>query len=38
MVPDVVPANDFPALQDYSVRAEKLPAFAAAPHGAGTVR
>jgi glutathione S-transferase len=38
MVPDVVPANDFPSLQDFSVRAEQLPAFAAAPHGAGTVR
>jgi len=38
MVPDVVPANDFPRLKDFSLRAEKLPAFVAAPHGAGTVR
>src|SRR6185437_11767564 len=38
MVPDVVPVKSFQSLQDFSVRAEKLPAFAAAPHGAGTVR
>jgi glutathione S-transferase len=38
MVPDVIPANDFPTLRAFSVRAEQLPAFAAAPHGAGTVR
>lgn len=38
MVPDVVPAADFPALAAYSARAEALPEFVAAPHGAGTYR
>lgn len=37
MLPDVVPAADFPALQAFSEGAERLPAFAAAPHGTGTV-
>ena len=36
MVPDVVPAADYPALQALSRQAELLPAFAAAPHGAST--
>lgn len=38
MVPDVVPAADFPALAAYSAQAEALPEFQAAPHGAGTYR
>lgn len=33
MVPELVPAKDFPALQRFSEQAELLPAFAAAPHG-----
>ena len=36
MVPDAVPAADYPALQAFSQQAELLPAFAAAPHGDGT--
>ena len=38
MVPDVVPAADFPTLVAYSAEAEALPEFIAAPHGAGTYR
>ncbi|THF62218.1 glutathione S-transferase family protein [Pseudothauera rhizosphaerae] len=38
MVPETVPAGDFPALQNLSARAERLPAFRAAPHGEGTVQ
>jgi len=37
MLPELVPATDFPALRQLSERAEALPAFRAAPHGAGTV-
>ena len=35
-LPEVVPAADFPVLQRYSAAAERLPEFAAAPHGDGT--
>jgi glutathione S-transferase len=35
---EVVPAADFPALQEFSSRAERLPEFIAAPHGAETYR
>lgn len=35
MVPELVKAEDFPALQRFSAQAELLPQFAAAPHGAG---
>jgi len=38
MIPEVVPASDFPALRALSATAEGLPAFAAAPHGEGTYR
>jgi hypothetical protein len=38
MVPDVVAAAQFPALQAFSATAERLPEFAAAPHGDGTYR
>ena len=37
MIPDVVPAARYPGLVAYSALAEALPAFAAAPHGDGTV-
>ena len=36
MLPDVVAAKDFPALQGFSARAEELPEFRAAPHGDST--
>lgn len=36
MLPEVVPAAQFPALQQFSGAAEYLPEFAAAPHGLGT--
>jgi glutathione S-transferase len=36
MLPGVVPVGGHPALQDFSARAEALPAFRAAPHGDGT--
>lgn len=36
MLPEVVPAAEHPVLQAYSLRAEQLPAFRAAPHGDGT--
>ena len=38
MLPEVVPAADYPALHEFSVKAEALPEFIAAPHGAGTYR
>ena len=34
--PELVPAANYPLLQAFSAQAEVLPAFAAAPHGAGT--
>ena len=37
MRPQLVPAADYPALQAYSLQAEQLPEFQAAPHGDGTV-
>jgi glutathione S-transferase len=37
-LPEVVVATDFPALVKFSARAERLPEFLAAPHGAGTYR
>jgi glutathione S-transferase len=36
MLPDVVSPADYPALAEYSRRAEALPEFRAAPHGDGT--
>ena len=36
MVPDVVPATEFPRLVAFSAAAEDLPEFMAAPHGDGT--
>jgi glutathione S-transferase len=33
MLPEVVNAADYPALREFSARAELLPEFAAAPHG-----
>ncbi len=38
MLPEVVKAADYPALREFSSRAESLSAFSAAPHGAGTYR
>jgi glutathione S-transferase len=38
MLPEVVPAAQYPALAAFSAQAEKLPEFAAAPHGDGTYR
>lgn len=38
MIPEVVAAADYPHLSDLSLRAERLPEFRAAPHGAGTYR
>jgi glutathione S-transferase len=35
---ELVPAADFPALREFSSRAERLPEFIAAPHGADTYR
>jgi len=32
MLPEVLNAADFPALREFSARAERLPEFAAAPH------
>jgi glutathione S-transferase len=37
MIPEVVPAGGYPALQAFSAQAEELPEFQAAPHGAGIV-
>jgi glutathione S-transferase len=36
LLPEVVPAAKHPLLQAFSLRAEELPAFRAAPHGDGT--
>lgn len=36
MHPEIVPAKDFPALQEFSAQAEALPEFIAAPHGDST--
>ncbi|WP_431096563.1 glutathione S-transferase [Polaromonas aquatica] len=33
MIPEVVNAADYPALREFSARAEQLPEFRAAPHG-----
>lgn len=38
MIPEVVPAPSFPALRALSAKAELLPEFLAAPHGASTYR
>jgi glutathione S-transferase len=38
MLPEVVPAANHPVLREFSARAEALPEFIAAPHGAGTYR
>jgi glutathione S-transferase len=38
MLAEVVPAANFPALREFSARAERLPEFIAAPHGADTCR
>jgi len=35
-LPEVVRVSDFPALQQFSAKAEQLPEFAAAPHGPST--
>jgi len=36
MLPEVVPGANYPALRELSAKAEALPEFIAAPHGAGT--
>jgi glutathione S-transferase len=38
MIPELVPAGNFPALCEHSVRAEALPEFMAAPHGTDKCR
>jgi hypothetical protein len=38
MLPQVVVAANYPALQAFSRQAEALPEFVAAPHGTGTYR
>lgn len=38
MLPEVVPARDYPALVAFSTAAEALPEFIAAPHGDGAYR
>ena len=38
MLPEVVPAADYPSQAGYSAKAEALPEFVAAPHGDGTCR
>jgi glutathione S-transferase len=38
MLPKVVPAQNYPHLQEFSAAAELHPAFRAAPHGGKTVR
>lgn len=38
MLPEVVNAANYPALREFSCRAELLPAFSAAPHGSSTYR
>jgi glutathione S-transferase len=37
-IPEVVAAHEFPALREFSIKAEELPEFRAAPHGNGTYR
>jgi len=36
MLPEIVPATQFPTLEGFSKAAEQLAEFRAAPHGAGT--
>ena len=36
MLPEIVPASQFPTLEGFSKAAEQLAEFRAAPHGAGT--
>lgn len=36
MLPEIVSASNYPVLREFSVRAEQLPEFVAAPHGAST--
>jgi len=36
MLPEVVTVSDFPALRQFSDKAERLPEFVSAPHGSGT--
>ena len=38
MLPEVVDAENYPALREFSIRTEALPEFIAAPHGASTYR
>jgi glutathione S-transferase len=38
MLPEIARAADFPVLHEFSAKAEALPEFLAAPHGAGTYR
>jgi glutathione S-transferase len=38
VLPEIVPAENYPALRKFSSRAEALPEFRAAPHGASTYR
>jgi glutathione S-transferase len=38
MLSEVVAANNYPTLREYSAKAEALPEFRAAPHGDGTYR
>jgi glutathione S-transferase len=38
MLPELVPATHYPALRELSAKAEALPEFIAAPHGASTYR
>jgi glutathione S-transferase len=37
MLPEVIPAQNYPRLQAFSTAAEQLPVFRAAPHGGKTV-
>lgn len=36
MLPEMVPSSRFPTLQRFTIKAEELPEFAAAPHGSST--
>lgn len=38
MLPGIIRESEYPRLRAMSAQAEQLPAFAAAPHGVGTVR
>lgn len=38
VLPEMVPAENYPALREFSLKVEALPEFAAAPHGASTYR